>query len=78
MPLRYPDNSLYMGTSYDCFDSLSATDNPLISESAKYNREQLRSIMESAVFINYDQEWWHYTLENEPFKNEYFDFPISP
>jgi len=78
MPPRYPDNSLDMGTGYDCFDTLSTTDNPLISETAKHNREQLRSIMESAGFINYDQEWWHYTLQNEPFQNQYFDFPISP
>jgi D-alanyl-D-alanine dipeptidase len=78
MPPRYPDNSLDMGTGYDCFDPLSATDNPLINETARNNRNQLKLIMESAGFVNYDQEWWHYTFQNEPFQNEYFDFPISP
>jgi D-alanyl-D-alanine dipeptidase len=25
-------------------------------------------------FLEYDKEWWHYTLANEPFPNTYFDF----
>lgn len=78
MPRRYPDNSLDMGTGYDCFDELSTTDSPSINENARLNRNQLRSIMESAGFVNYAQEWWHYTLQNEPFQNQYFDFPINP
>ena len=30
--------------------------------------------MKSENFIPYDNEWWHFTLKNEPFPNQYFDF----
>ena len=75
--LRYPDNSLEMGTGYDCFDQLSHTDNSRISEEARYNRQLLRSIMEAAGFSNYSQEWWHYTFDDEPYSDRYFNFPIQ-
>jgi D-alanyl-D-alanine dipeptidase len=32
--------------------------------------------MEPAGFVNYEKEWWHFTLKNEPFPNTYFDFDI--
>ena len=28
-------------------------------------------------FSDYDKEWWHYLLKNEPFPNTYFDFVIE-
>ncbi len=74
---RFPDNSIDMGTGYDCFDELAHTDNPTISQTARYNRDLLRSIMEQAGFVNYDKEWWHYTLRNEPYPESYFDFPVN-
>jgi D-alanyl-D-alanine dipeptidase len=74
---RYPDNSLEMATGYDCFDELSRTDNDRIGVEARQNRQRLRSIMEAAGFANYPLEWWHYTLGNEPFADQYFDFPIK-
>src|SRR5262249_34560409 len=27
-------------------------------------------------FRPYDREWWHFTLNNEPFPDTYFDFPV--
>jgi D-alanyl-D-alanine dipeptidase len=36
----------------------------------------LRELMRKHGFRPYDQEWWHFTLENEPFPDRYFDFPI--
>lgn len=74
---RFPDNSIDMGTSYDCFDALSHTDNPQVGDAALANRHLLRELMEAAGFVNYDQEWWHYTLREEPFPDQYFDFPIQ-
>ena len=56
---------------------LAHTDNPDINETGRRNRRLLRSIMENAGFVNYDKEWWHYTLENEPFPATYFDFPVQ-
>ena len=28
-------------------------------------------------FKPYDKEWWHFTLNQEPFPQTYFDFPIE-
>jgi D-alanyl-D-alanine dipeptidase len=39
-------------------------------------RHLLRDLMEAAGFNNYEQEWWHYTLNDEPFPDQYFDFPV--
>ncbi|MFM1897315.1 MAG: hypothetical protein RLZZ385_2389 [Pseudomonadota bacterium] len=72
---RYPDNSLDMGTGYDCFDVLSHTDHTDITGDARRNRDLLRDIMSAAGFVNYDQEWWHYTLADEPYADTYFDSP---
>jgi D-alanyl-D-alanine dipeptidase len=38
----------------------------------------LVEMMSRHGFKNYDKEWWHYTLENEPFPDRVFDFPIEP
>jgi zinc D-Ala-D-Ala dipeptidase len=73
---RFPDNSIDMGTGYDCFDPRSHTDNIVVGPDVLLNRHLLREIMEAAGFRNYDQEWWHYTLNDEPFPDEYFDFPV--
>jgi D-alanyl-D-alanine dipeptidase len=42
------------------------------------NRDLLRDVMERHGFKNYDKEWWHFTLANEPFPDTIFDFPILP
>ncbi|MDD4356891.1 MAG: M15 family metallopeptidase, partial [Smithellaceae bacterium] len=28
-------------------------------------------------FKNYDKEWWHFTLVNEPYPDTYFNFPVK-
>jgi D-alanyl-D-alanine dipeptidase len=33
--------------------------------------------MDKHGFKNYDQEWWHFTLREEPFPDRYFDFPVE-
>jgi len=37
----------------------------------------LKKIMEENGFKNYAEEWWHYTLREEPFTDTYFDFTIE-
>lgn len=74
---RFEDNSIDMGTGYDCFDTLSHTLDPRIQGQAHQNRLLLKSILEAVGFTNYANEWWHYTLADEPFPNRYFDFPVS-
>ncbi len=74
---RFPDNSIDMGTGFDCFDELSHTANTNIGRQQKINRLLLKSLMEKHGFRNYDKEWWHFTLKNEPFPDTYFDFVIE-
>lgn len=73
---RYADNSLDMGSGFDCFDALSHTENPDVAAQARANRLLLRSLMARHGFVNLAEEWWHYTLANEPYPNTYFDFPV--
>jgi D-alanyl-D-alanine dipeptidase len=74
---RFKDNSLDMGTGFDCFNSLSYTENPEISPQERANRLLLRSLMEKYGFKNLAEEWWHFTLKNEPFPKTYFNFLIK-
>lgn len=73
---RFADNSVDMGTGYDCFDPLSHTDNPAIRGEAMANRQLLKRVMERHGFTNYPQEWWHFTLAGEPYPDTYFDVPV--
>jgi D-alanyl-D-alanine dipeptidase len=74
---RFVDNSIDMGTGFDCFHELSHTANIKIGRQQKINRLLLKSLMEKYGFRNYDKEWWHFTLKNEPHPDTYFDFVIE-
>ncbi|GIH10199.1 D-alanyl-D-alanine dipeptidase [Rhizocola hellebori] len=74
---RFPDNSIDMGTGYDCFDSRSHTLDARATAPARQNRLLLRQLMSDAGFRNNPSEWWHYSLNDEPFPQDYFDFPIT-
>jgi len=54
---------LDFGTPFDLFDAASGTHDPGISEAAKQNRATLISLMQRHGFVNFDKEWWHFTLE---------------
>ena len=73
---RFPDNSLDMGTGYDCFSELSHTVNPRVGQTAARNRLLLKAVMEKHGFVNYAQEWWHFTFRPEPYPDSYFDLPV--
>lgn len=66
-----------MGTPYDFFGELSHTENPAVTGQAMANRMILKSIMEDAGFKNYVNEWWHYTLVDEPYPDTFFDIAIE-
>jgi D-alanyl-D-alanine dipeptidase len=74
---RFKDNSLDMGSGYDCFDPLSWTENTQIGTQQRANRLLLRTLMEKHGFRNYPKEWWHFTLKDEPYPKTYFDFVIE-
>ncbi|MEN6620546.1 MAG: M15 family metallopeptidase [Smithella sp.] len=75
--VRFPDNSIDMGTGFDCFNDLSHTENKKIGLQQRINRVLLKSLMEKHGFRNFEKEWWHYTLNNEPYPNTYFNFVIE-
>ena len=73
---RFADNSIDMGGGFDCMDKISHGDAKNISIIAKANRQLLSQLMQAHGFVPYAEEWWHFTLKNEPFPKTYFNFPI--
>jgi D-alanyl-D-alanine dipeptidase len=73
-----PDGSLNMGTTFDCFDERAHVANAGVSLEPRRNRLLLKLAMEKRGFGGYAQEWWHFTLANEPFPKAAFDFEIRP
>lgn len=71
------DGTEDFGSSFDLFDLASHYENSLISKEQQEKRTYLKNIMDSCGFNNYKEEWWHFTLRNEPFPNKYFDFPVK-
>jgi D-alanyl-D-alanine dipeptidase len=71
------DGTVDMGTSFDLFDKASHYKNDLISDEHKKMRKYLKEVMESCGFSPYAEEWWHFTLNDEPFKDEYMDFMVK-
>ncbi len=74
---RFPDNSIDMGTSFDCLDELSHTANQKLPLEVRVNRLMLKSLMEKHGFENYWREWWHFGFINEPYPETYFNFPVA-
>jgi zinc D-Ala-D-Ala dipeptidase len=72
------DGSVAMGTSFDCFDLKSHTIVPELTDEERKNRALLVEAMQAHGFKNYPKEWWHFTLEPEPYPDTIFDFPIEP
>jgi D-alanyl-D-alanine dipeptidase len=66
-----------MGGGYDLMDPRSHHGARGIAHAEAASRGCLSSIMTASGFSSYDLEWWHYTLEDEPFPDTYFDFPIT-
>ncbi len=74
---RFKDSSIDMGTGYDCFHELSHPGNLKVGAEQRIRRLLLKTLMDKYGFNNYDQEWWHFTLRNEPYPDTYFDFPVK-
>ena len=65
-----------MGTPFDLFDEQSHTEYAGSSAPVRHNRLWLRAFMQSHGWRNLPEEWWHYTLENEPWPGRYFNQPV--
>ncbi len=66
-----------MGGMFDFFGELSHADYTGITEKQYANRMFLRDTMLAHGFQPMVEEWWHFMLENEPYPNTYFTFPIN-
>ncbi len=66
-----------MGSPFDFFNEISHPDYRGITDEQYENRMLLQSVMIKHGFLPIDCEWWHFTLENEPFSDTYFEFPVN-
>src|SRR5215218_6809175 len=74
---RFRDNTIDMGTGYDCFDVKSHPFAASVTKKQRRNRLLLRRAMLAAGFKGLATEWWHFTLRDEPFPETFFDFPVA-
>lgn len=65
------------GSPVDLFDEISHHGTNKITSKQNENRLIIKNIMERNGFEAYSEEWWHYTLRNEPYPETYFDFPVD-
>ena len=68
---------LDMGSPFDYFGEISHPDSKAVTEEQYANRMFLQKVMMRSGFLPLDCEWWHFTLENEPYPDIYFEFPNS-
>lgn len=68
---------LDMGTGFDFFGPKSWPDNKNMTSQIRANRALLRESMIRNGFKPLKEEWWHFTLDFEPFPETYFNFPIE-
>ena len=66
-----------MGSPFDLFSPLSHPDCREVTDGQYDNRMMLQKVMVRNGFRPLECEWWHFTLENEPYPDTYFEFPLS-
>ena len=66
-----------MGGTFDYFGELSHPDYQGVTAEQYEMRMLLREVMVKHGFRPLAEEWWHFTLENEPYPDTYFTFPIN-
>ena len=66
-----------MGGTFDYFGQLSHPDYKKITKKQYQNRMILREAMLAHGFKPLAEEWWHFTLKDEPYPDTYFTFPVS-
>ena len=66
-----------MGGTFDYFGELSHPDYTDITDEQYESRMLLREVMMKHGFRPLEEEWWHFTLDDEPYPDTYFTFPIN-
>lgn len=77
VPCASPAAALDMGSDFDFFGPESWAEYTGVTPQQQANRLLLRRLMMQSGFIPFSMEWWHFTLENEPFPDTWFDFPVQ-
>lgn len=76
--VNLPDgNELEMGTPFDFFGPESWPDYPNLAATTRAHRALLQQAMLRSGFRPLKEEWWHFTLNQEPWPDRHFDFPIE-
>ena len=66
-----------MGGPFDLFSEVSHPDYKGITDEQYENRMFLQRAMTRSGFVPIFCEWWHFMLEDEPYPETYFEFPVS-
>ena len=66
-----------MGGTFDYFGPRSYSDYSNLTEQQKMHRDLLRTVMHKHGFKGISTEWWHFILIDEPYPNQYFNFPVK-
>jgi len=67
---------LDMGTPFDFFDLTSWPGSTEVTVQQRANRMLLRAVMNKQGFVGVDEEWWHFSLRDEPYPDRYFGFLV--
>ncbi|MDD3747028.1 MAG: M15 family metallopeptidase [Anaerostipes sp.] len=65
------------GSHFDVFGEISHYDSDKVTEEQKKNRKEIHDVMIENGFMPYAKEWWHFTLEDEPYTDTYFNFSVE-
>ena len=68
---------LDMGTEFDFFGEASWVSYQNLSKKQLRNRQILQDIMLDNGFQLFELEWWHFTLLDEPYPSQSFDFLVE-
>ena len=71
------EKELDMGGTFDFFGEISHPDYTDITDEQYANRMLLREVMLAHGFKPLPEEWWHFTLADEPYPDTYFTFPVN-
>jgi D-alanyl-D-alanine dipeptidase len=67
---------LDMGTHFDFFGPAAHITYQQLTAQQILHRQRLLALMQDHGFSPYENEWWHFTLANEPYPNRYFNQPV--
>ena len=66
-----------MGSPFDYFSERSHPDSHLVTDQQYETRMLLQNLMVNNGFVPIDCEWWHFTVDQEPYPDTYFEFPVA-